>query len=69
MPTPRSSLSDLHGPSGLFADVTRWTVYTLFFLLPLFFLPWTNEVLEVNKQRIVQILLIPAPQAGEDEEV
>ena len=26
------------------------------------------KVLEVNKQRIVQILLIPAPQAGEDEE-
>ncbi len=60
MPTPRSSLSDLHGPSGLFADVTRWTVYTLFFLLPLFFLPWTNEVLEVNKQMLLVVFTVIA---------
>lgn len=34
----------------------RWLVYILVFSIPLFFLPWTSEVLEFNKQFLIFIL-------------
>lgn len=33
----------------------RWVVYGLAFLLPLFFLPWTSEFLEFNKQTLLAV--------------
>ncbi|MFC1638827.1 tetratricopeptide repeat protein [Patescibacteria group bacterium] len=33
--------------------IIRWTLLTLVFLVPLFFLPWTNETTELNKQLLV----------------
>ena len=34
----------------------RWLVYTLVFLVPLFFLPFTSEILEFNKQLLIFVL-------------
>lgn len=34
----------------------RWIVYAMVFLVPLFFLPWTSEFLEFNKQFLIFIL-------------
>lgn len=44
----------------LYGNITRWILYIGVFLLPLFFLPWTTGVLELNKQ----ILLILVAGAG-----
>ena len=35
---------------------SRFLVYLLVFLTPLFFLPWTSEILEFNKQFIEEVL-------------
>ena len=43
-----------------FQKVTLWSTYALFFLLPLFFLPWTTNVLEHNKQLLLVVLSILA---------
>ncbi len=40
----------------LFGMITRWAIYLLFFLVPVFFLPWTTSVLEHNKQLLFVIL-------------
>ena len=32
----------------LYNNISRWAVYVGVFLLPLFFLPWTTGVLEIN---------------------
>ncbi|TAL50183.1 tetratricopeptide repeat protein [Patescibacteria group bacterium] len=40
----------------LFGKITRWATYLLFFLIPVFFLPWTTSVLEHNKQLLFVIL-------------
>jgi len=42
----------------IFSGVTRWSVYLSFLLVPLFFLPWTNTVLETGKQMTVVILAL-----------
>ena len=39
----------------------RWLVYALVFLVPLFFLPWTSEVLEFNKQFLLFVISGAAP--------
>lgn len=44
----------------LFQKLANWSVYVLFFLLPLFFLPWTTSVLEQNKQLLLVVLSILA---------
>jgi hypothetical protein len=36
-----------------FSLATRWILYMLTFLLPLFFLPWGTSVLELNKQMLL----------------
>lgn len=33
--------------------ILKWSLYLLFFLLPLFFLPWTSNVLDFNKQALL----------------
>lgn len=43
-----------------FQKITSWSVYLLFFLLPLFFLPWSTSVLEHNKQLLLVVLSIVA---------
>lgn len=40
----------------LFSALTRWSAYLLFFLTPIFLLPWTSNVLEVNKQMLLVLL-------------
>jgi len=46
--------------TNIFQKITSWSVYLLFFLLPLFFLPWTTSVLEHNKQLLLVVLSILA---------
>ncbi|MDP3697278.1 MAG: tetratricopeptide repeat protein [Candidatus Taylorbacteria bacterium] len=43
-----------------YGNISRWVLYIGIFLLPLFFLPWTTGVLELNKQ----LLLIIVAGAG-----
>lgn len=40
----------------LFGMITRWATYLLFFLVPVFFLPWTTGILEHNKQLLFVVL-------------
>ncbi|MCX6715156.1 MAG: tetratricopeptide repeat protein [Candidatus Uhrbacteria bacterium] len=42
----------------LFEHVTRWVTYLLLFLIPLFFLPWSQDVLEPNKQMVLVVLTV-----------
>lgn len=42
----------------IFSGVTRWSVWLSFLLVPLFFLPWTNTVLETGKQMLLVILAL-----------
>jgi len=42
----------------LFPKVARGSLYLLFFLVPLFFLPWTSDVIEVNKQILFVVLTV-----------
>lgn len=44
----------------MFQKLTEWSSYALFFLLPLFFLPWTTSVLEQNKQLLLVVLAMLA---------
>ncbi len=38
--------------------ISRWSVYLVIFFIPLFFLPWSFEVLEWNKQYLLYFLVI-----------
>ena len=40
--------------------ITKYSIYTAVFLIPIFFLPWTAEVLEFNKQALLTVLLFVA---------
>lgn len=40
----------------VYLGIARWSMYLLFLLLPLFFLPWNLEILEVNKQTLLVLL-------------
>lgn len=42
----------------MFGIVTRWSTYLLFFLVPIFFLPWTTSILEANKQMLLVVLTV-----------
>lgn len=37
----------------LYNNISRWALYVGIFLLPLFFLPWTTSILELNKQMLL----------------
>lgn len=45
---------------GVYQKITRWSLYLLTFLLPIFFLPMTSNVLEINKQSLLVILTFVA---------
>jgi tetratricopeptide (TPR) repeat protein len=45
---------------GVCDAIIRWTLLSLTFLIPLFFLPWTTEVTEVNKQLLLFVGAIVA---------
>lgn len=40
--------------------IVRWALYFLLFALPVFFLPWTFETLEFNKQNLLVVLTLIA---------
>jgi len=40
--------------------VTKYSIYAAIFLVPVFFLPWTAEVLDFNKQTLLLLLAIVA---------
>lgn len=37
--------------------VTKYSIYAVVFLVPIFFLPWTTDVLDFNKQSLVLVLV------------
>ncbi len=37
--------------------ITRYSIYALVFLIPIFFLPWTTDVLDFNKQAVLLLLV------------
>jgi len=41
----------------IFQSIAKATIYLLVFLVPLFFLPWTSNVLDFNKQGLLLILV------------
>lgn len=43
---------------AIFLKVAKIAVYLLVFLLPLFFLPWTSNILELNKQALLFFLVL-----------
>ncbi|MDP2864074.1 MAG: tetratricopeptide repeat protein [bacterium] len=44
----------------LWGKITKASIYLLVFLTPLFFLPWTLDILDFNKQALMGILVILA---------
>ncbi len=44
------------GQGGFYQKVTHGALYALFFLMPLFLLPLTSNILEINKQTLLVIL-------------
>src|SRR3989344_9669321 len=40
----------------LYNNISRWALYVGIFLTPLFFLPWTSNVLELNKQMLLVLV-------------
>lgn len=43
-----------------FDFITKYSIYALIFLIPLFFLPWTTDVLDFNKQALLVLLIFIA---------
>ncbi len=41
--------------TSIYGQVIRWTLMVSTFLMPLFFLPWTTSVLELNKQLLMLV--------------
>lgn len=37
--------------------ISKYSIYTLVFLLPVFFLPWTSDILDFNKQALLLFLV------------
>ncbi len=58
MPTVSTATRRTSEAQDVFSMVTRWAIYLMFFLVPLFFLPWTTSALEVNKQMLLVILTV-----------
>jgi len=42
--------------ANIYGKIIRWTLMVSTFLMPLFFLPWTTSVLELNKQLLLMIM-------------
>jgi len=47
-------------PKSIWLKIAKVCLYVLFFLLPLFFLPWTIAPVEINKQFLATFLLLVA---------
>lgn len=47
----------------VFNFISRWSIYLLFLLIPIFFLPWTTEIFEINKQIALVVLTALATMA------
>src|SRR3989338_7811465 len=45
-----------HRFSKFALECSKWSLYLLLFLLPIFFLPWTLDILEINKQTLFILL-------------
>ena len=56
---PSRSSRSLGAPK-VYEAITRWCIYLVFLLIPLFLLPWNLDVLEVNKQTLLIILTFVA---------
>lgn len=46
--------------SAILNKITLWSIYAVAFLLPIFYLPFTSEALEINKQFFLYFLIIIA---------
>lgn len=46
--------------SNILNKITLWSMYLIAFLLPIFYLPFTAEVIEINKQFLLYFLVIVA---------
>ena len=57
---PRENFWSLKGRVELWEKITKASIYLLVFITPLFFLPWTFNVLDFNKQALTGILVILA---------
>src|SRR3989344_2702031 len=52
----KNNLGHLEIKETIYIKVSRWFLYIGIFLLPLFFLPWTSSILELNKQLLLLVL-------------
>ena len=47
---------------GFLDKVSKWSIYLLIFLLPIFFLPWNanflDSILDFNKQALLLVLVL-----------
>ncbi|XOB41945.1 MAG: tetratricopeptide repeat protein [Candidatus Nealsonbacteria bacterium] len=57
---PKENLRFPTGQVELWGKITKASIYLLVFLLPLFFLPWTFNILDFNKQALMGILVFVA---------
>lgn len=55
-----SSLAHRRGTGTVLSSLFNWVIYAAFFLVPLFFLPFTSSVLEQNKQVLLVLLTVIA---------
>jgi Flp pilus assembly protein TadD len=55
METPRSSKAHAGALSNIYEKIARISLYILVFLVPVAYLPWTIDALEVNKQTILLV--------------
>lgn len=46
--------------SSILNKITLWSLYAIAFLIPIFYLPFTAEVIEINKQFLLYFLVIVA---------
>ena len=53
---PQMAQEPIEEQETVYKKLSRWLLIVGIFLLPLFFLPWTTSILELNKQFILLIL-------------
>ncbi len=58
---PEQTQTLVSNSSGqIFEKIAKFSIYLLVFLLPIFFLPWTTNVLDFNKQALLTLLVFIA---------
>ncbi|MFA4937175.1 MAG: tetratricopeptide repeat protein [Patescibacteria group bacterium] len=55
---PSADDSVISESNGIFDKLIHWGLIAIVFIIPLFFLPWTFEVFELNKQFLLLVLTI-----------